>query len=404
MIEGSAPPGLQLALSACQYPGGVLDRTPRQDLDLYIDRPGPADRSGRRLRDWLLQQPGRRALIHTGDSIYIDATAGLFDPQLVADGSAATEPGRGDALRDALRRAYRHTRGSLYRSVTQRLQLIDDHELIDNWEPSLDVARQQALQQRLDIGREVFIERALLLAAPPAPIGDSALPLWGEQPIGDLRCFIADTRTERSARDPAAPALARIMSRAQFGALLAWLDPLPQESGSTAYRRVVITPSILLPRRLASSEHPAGALRSDAWDGYPGALHALLAALAERPRLKGLFLSGDEHLPCVLRAEVARADGSAAPAELLSVHTGALYAPYPFANSRPEDFSDERSFGFRAEHAGAVRDYVCRIRSCWFPLEQGDGFTTLAFGADRCADPEVVFRAADGRDYVWPGG
>ena len=195
------------------------------------------------------------------------------------------------------------------------------------------------------------------------------------------------------------------MSRAQFDALLAWLDPLPQESGSTAYRRVVITPSILLPRRLASSEHPAGALRSDAWDGYPGALHALLAALAERPRLKGLFLSGDEHLPCVLRAEVARADGSAAaPAELLSVHTGALYAPYPFANSRPEDFSDERSFGFRAEHAGAVRDYVCRIRSCWFPLEQGDGFTTLAFGADRCADPEVVFRAADGRDYAWPGG
>lgn len=348
--------------------------------------------------------PGRRALIHTGDSIYIDATAGLFDPQLVADGSAATEPGRGDALRDALRRAYRHTRGSLYRSVTQRLQLIDDHELIENWEPSLDAARQQALQQRLDIGREVFIERALLLAAPPAPIGDSALPLWGEQAIGDLRCFIADTRTERSARDPAAPAQARIMSRAQFDALLAWLDPLPQESGSTAYRRVVITPSILLPRRLASSEHPAGALRSDAWDGYPGALHALLAALAERPRLKGLFLSGDEHLPCVLRAEVARADGSAAPAELLSVHTGALYAPYPFANSRPEDFSDERSFGFRAEHAGAVRDYVCRIRSCWFPLEQGDGFTTLAFGADRCADPEVVFRAADGRDYAWPGG
>ena len=135
MIEGSAPPGLQLALSACQYPGGVLDRTPRQDLDVYIDRPGPADRSGRRLRDWLLKQPGRRALIHTGDSIYIDASAGLFDPQLVADGSAATEPGRGDALRDALRRAYRHTRGSLYRSVTQRLQLIDDHELIENWEP-----------------------------------------------------------------------------------------------------------------------------------------------------------------------------------------------------------------------------------------------------------------------------
>ncbi|MBS0593698.1 MAG: hypothetical protein JSR84_09540, partial [Proteobacteria bacterium] len=107
--------------------------------------------------------PGRRALIHTGDSIYIDATAGLFDPQLVADGSAANESGRGDALRDALRRAYRHTRGSLYRSVTQRLQLID------NWEPSLDAARQQALQQRLDIDREVFIERALLLAAPPAP-------------------------------------------------------------------------------------------------------------------------------------------------------------------------------------------------------------------------------------------
>jgi len=410
---------IEIALVACQYPGGIIDRTPRifglpNSLivqEYFANHPSPAEASLQRLKDWLNKADGKRPLIVTGDSIYIDATAGLFDPQFVAADQKRAGGISMDALESALIRAYdeRNERNKLFPGKeSQLIQSIDDHEIVDNWEPSKNFERQQVLMSRLSICRKVFQERNLL--SPDSPI-------WGEHKIKNLlSCFIVDTRTERWARDPITIGCSRIMSDAQFAALVGWFDDTEHQTS----HRIIVSPSILLPRRLATSVAPAAALRSDAWDGYPRSMQDMLAAVAERPELRCIFLSGDEHLPCVVRATVRRADEKKPAAELLSVHTGAMYSPYPFANSKPEDFSDEPSFEFSALHDGIESHYVCRILSVWFPTKKpnpdlgyssasqnkpmtGQGFAVLSFEGDLAADPSIQYLAADGADSYWPG-
>jgi hypothetical protein len=393
----------RVALLACQYPGGVLDRTPAPDnrfkgmRDYFNSSSGPAERTRSLLDGW----DGKGdAFVLCGDGIYIDATAGLFDPALAAADTAGAE-----ALAVALRRAYAQAAEvRVGPALGAALRMLDDHEVIDNWEPSLDRVRDEALHDRLRVCKRVFIDRVrggrcIVPATPQLP-----LPLWGPLKLEKLglRFFLADTRTERSARDPAALDAARIMSTEQFGELLKWLDRSDDEPEDAAYRRVIVSPSIVLPRRLATAEDPAAALRSDAWDGYPRSLHDLLAALAERPALHATLLSGDEHLPCIVRAEVQRTDESLRPARLLAVHTGAMYSPYPFANGRREDFADEAYFLFDSCVSGQCRQYRCRLLATCFP-PPGDGFMMLVFDADPDAEPALTWCAADGSDYPWPG-
>ena len=87
------------------------------------------------------------------------------------------------------------------------------------------------------------------------------------------------------------------------------------------------------------------ALRSDAWDGYPASLHRLLAGVYERGTNDVVFLSGNEHLSNVARIQISKLDD---PGVVLahSVHSSALYAPYPFANAIEEDFAGTEEFEF----------------------------------------------------------
>ena len=404
---------LRLALAACPYPGGVADRTPRPNSNtrpelefVFSTRPGPADAVRRRLLEWSRACSVPALQVWTGDSIYIDATAGLFDPALASTGGGPGARAQARALPEALVRAYAAAHGNLFAAPATRLRAIDDHEIVDNWEPSLDAQRRKADYQRMNAGRRAFITalRNGRLGAPAA--ADAPVPLWQQRIEQGLRLFVCDTRTERRARDPAAPGAATIMSATQFAALLDWLRPTDDERGSEQgdgqddglRRRVIVSPALLLPRRLTTTEQPAAAWRSDAWDGYPASLHALLGALAEQPGLRVLCLSGDEHMPCALRATLQRADQSKPAVELLSVHTGAVYAPYPFANSRPQDFSDEPDFGFEA---GGTR-YVCRLDPVRFIDAPGDGFVGIDFDA-RLEPLRIAWHRADGGTQpLWP--
>ena len=393
-------PLLYIAVAACQYPASMLDRTPfarrlsgtEQPSEPFMDRPGPADASRRRLRDWR-PHGSRRVVVSCGDSIYIDATAGLFDPVQVALGTNASAGRAADVLQAALDRSYEAYERNLFKGSGTVLRAIDDHEIVDNLEPSLQQARNAAITARLDICRKAFGQWVH---------GDVAAGLWRNRTINRTDFFIADTRTERCARCVSSLDYARIMSVKQFDALLEWLNRRSTEPDESPYRRMLVSPSILLPRRLSTAAHPAAAMRADNWEGYPRSFHDLLAAVAERPGLRLVSLSGDEHLPCVVQATVARCDGSLPAARLLSVHTGAMYAPYPFANSRPEDFADEDHFCFDGHHAGQTRRYRCELHSRWFPAKQTDGFMGIALDADPAVDPQVTFLAANGKDYAWP--
>ena len=100
---------------------------------------------------------------------------------------------------------------------------------------------------------------------------------------------------------------------------------------------------MLLPRRAEVARDAAAAGRSDAWDGYPASLDRLLDFIARKQIRHTVFVSGDEHhaLVCEVTLTPAHRRGRPLqPVRLLSVHSSALYAPFPFANGHPADLSD----------------------------------------------------------------
>jgi phosphodiesterase/alkaline phosphatase D-like protein len=113
-------------------------------------------------------------------------------------------------------------------------------------------------------------------------------------------------------------------------------------------------------------------LQSDAWDGYPFSLHALLKFVCDNEIKRLVFLSGDTHLSNLVVAHVTCKE-TGKKYTLHSIHSSALYAPYPFANGVPDDFKAEDSFTF--PELGKQRDqYCCEVSTRFFP---GDGFAVL---------------------------
>ena len=379
------PDPLTFHLAACLYPGGLLDRSARPSPgspNLPVNAPGPADLALRRLRQQRQALGFKTPVLLAGDQIYVDATAGLFDP----------------SLRDQpFTRAYDRLRDQPWRNEalmrTTPLTLMDDHEVADNWEPSLNRGRAAEQHERLWRGRYAFLQRQRLVNPDPldAPRGRRLLWQVNETALAGHLLFLGDTRSERSARDPASILAARIMGDGQAQALLKALTAW--QARAPGALKFIATPSMLLPRRLhtAEGDHPvtgagtAAALRSDAWCGYPGSLHRLLASLVQRQvQVQGcVFLSGDEHIGCAARITVQAVDdrGHAAgqALRLWSVHAGALYAPYPFANAQAADFAASETFYFQE----AGQRYRCQV-DAFFP-GPGDGFVELTVQPARTA-------------------
>jgi hypothetical protein len=200
-----------------------------------------------------------------------------------------------------------------------------------------------------------------------------------------LHFFLADTRTERQARRACDFGDKLIMSDKQFLKLRSWLVA-PERSLAPKF---VLTSSILLPRRLTTARDEACGLHSDAWDGYPRSLQALLVWVCDHQVQNLVFLSGDEHLGCEASITVRRIDGVAS-VSFRSVHCPALYAPYPFANSVEEDFAAIDRFGWRAASGAS---YHCEVRAC-FPAARRHGFVVLTASPDAVnpAGVDVAFR------------
>ena len=424
-----AAPVLRFHLAACLYPGGLFERSARPragslfersarpmagSLDEPSNLPGPADRSLKRLRALRKADGFATPVLLAGDQIYVDASAGLFDPSL------RDEP---------FKRAYDRLREQDWRSEalmgSTPVTLMDDHEVADNWEPSLNPGRAADGLKLLFKGRYGFLQRQRQINPDPvdAPRARRSLWLLDETTLPGHLLFVGDTRSERSARDPTCMLDARIMGEAQRKALLWAL--CSQQSMHPGRIKFVATSSMLLPRRLSTAQaeqahadakragqakgrYPhAGALRSDAWCGYPSSLHDLLASLVDLRIQHCVFLSGDEHIGCVAEATVqqttADGQGLGSPVKLWSVHTGALYAPFPFANSVAEDFFQAETFAFEIDG----RHYRCQVEAK-FP-SRGDGFVELRVGAGAGqAGHEtlsLIFRHGQdpSLDQAWPG-
>ena len=382
------------ALASCQYPAGLVDGTPQAYGEGTPMPPGPADASMLRLAARLDDPDDRHRpslLVLTGDQIYADATAGLFDPR------AGRGPAPCSSIRDAedwLRVPYQNWYGSVgAQSVLGRLitlMMLDDHEIDNNWEPlattarPADAQRLQGLMQAGSLGYQRY-QRDL-------PKSQLLAHLWHLRQHRGIDFFMADTRTERDARHAAAdPCRACIMGAHQTTELLTWIEG--QDEVARHRPAFIVSPAMLLPRRRSSQRSLRAALHSDAWDGYPGSLHHLLVQLWRSGRSNLVFLSGDEHLSCVVKATLTKEGVTDRAVTLHSVHSSGLYSPYPFANAVPALFSLPDDWTFEDPHAPDQR-YRCVVAPCgldalgngWAP---GDGFALLALAPPAATAPQT---------------
>jgi cholesterol oxidase len=291
------------ALGSCQYPAGIVDKP-------------VAEQSMRVLAD---VSPSLDFVIFAGDQIYADATAGLVDPvrsderyDLPYESALRSEPMR-----------------TIMRTVPVHMML-DDHEIVDNWEPphpgKIDATkgtkkvREQGLKaywnyQRLepyprDINRAVSYDFA----------------------HGGALVYMLDTRSQREFRPVGQPDSAVLFSSKEMYKLKIWLLV------HKAALKFIVSPAIILPQHLGMLNINSidQATRADAWEGYPAQLRKLFEYIVDNDIENTVFLSGDEHLSCVASAKLSKKGKSQ---KITSIHASGLYAPFPFANSRPEDFA-----------------------------------------------------------------
>jgi cholesterol oxidase len=187
--------------------------------------------------------------------------------------------------------------------------------------------------------------------------------------------FFADTRTEREVR--AFDASGRIMSEAQFRALLEWLSK-HKTSGNLMF---VVTPAILLPRRVSTANGDPSALRSDAWDGFPESLHRLLSHIVNERIENVVFLSGDEHHSCVAKIALTslpaqpNAGTECKPIVVRSIHSSGLYTPFILANGDESELAGNETFHF-ADPLHADRIIRCEVETEFMGPAMG-GFTVI---------------------------
>jgi len=330
------PLALTFAVASCQYPAGFFDR----DV---------AERSYERLARCLDRKDAAwrpECVLLVGDQIYADATAGLFDPT---------------TLYDRFELPYeRLLRIAPLRRIQRRVPtytMLDDHEIEDNWEP---VAGESRRGQALVDGCSSYLRYQRMAGPNQSPPGC----LWYPFEVGGFPFFMADTRTERSPRTAQTVKDACIMDDDQLKRLQEWLvDPAKQN-----LPKFIASPTSFLPRhhRAAQNEHLASAIRSDGWDGYPKSFFGLLDYIATKRIRHVVFLSGDEHISFATTAVIS-ANGSGEVTRFHSIHSSALYAPFPFANSIYDNLAYDERFRFG--------DYQCQV-SIKFAAP-GDGFALL---------------------------
>lgn len=357
--RGDAGGGSRFALASCQYPAGIFDGSTRS-TNLAPDDPdiGPADWSMWKLAKRCRQVGSSiRAVILCGDQVYVDATAGIFDPKTPTE-----------AYQFAYDRFLENPNISrLLRLGVDVFPMMDDHEYMDNWDGSEDPLDIEGLQEAK---RQYLLHQRAIWPGPISPAEpnpENPVPLWAVQEVHGFDFFFFDSRTERTPRTLENWEDQTIASEDQFNALELWLS---QRQARPAF---IVSPSMVLPRTMRQSEASAMALHEDAWGAFPSSLHRLLALLHAARASRVVLLSGDEHLSSVTRIAITKQGDEAPPVVVHSVHSSALYAPYPFANSRAEDFASPDEFGFSLIAPPPLAgEYRCSVRvSHWFP---GDGF------------------------------
>jgi cholesterol oxidase len=332
------PVRLRLLLTSCQYPAGILDAAPaHESLERLAVACGGAD-----------------AVLMVGDQIYADATAGLLDPARLDDqyGKSYEAWLRTDPLRRLMRRVPVH-------------MTLDDHEIMDNWGPGAGSSGPGSSPQEAERKKQVALREFWYYQRAARPSGPYASP-WYRVKVNGFEVFMADTRSQRQ-RQPA-----QLMDSTQWQGLDLWLTARRDED----LRRVELGQphpqpkflacgSWLAPRRLGAAGRAEVPERCDGWEAVPQDAATLLCKIAEEGVRGVVLLSGDAHVGCWAELEVRARDGSGTPLTVICLYAPAMYAPFPFANARRQDFIHRERINLNGQ-------YECQVTSHW--PDGGDGF------------------------------
>lgn len=346
------PTQLCFAASSCQYPAGLLDIK-------------PAFASYQRLANTLKdkhQKPDFLMLM--GDQIYVDATAGLFDP------IAQT-----DRFQKPYQQLYQNPYVAEVRRSLPTYTMLDDHEIINDWEPlspnegQVENEEHQGNknQQTMEQGRDAFQQWQNL-----NPVSENTCKdqLWYQFEQQNIPFFVADSRTQRRHRDASSINTADMFGPDQLADLLGWLDSSQCSRGDTP--KFIISPSMPFPRthNTAQASNAAAALRSDGWDGFPFSFRKVLGHIADNNIENVVFLSGDAHLSLI---STLMMESQGQQHQLLSIHSSGMYAPYPFANAVAEDFALNEDFSW----SNGKHKVNCQINTQAEHIDTEQGFALI---------------------------
>lgn len=305
MDTSGARSPLSFALASCQYPPGLFDEIPAQRSCARLVQQVDSASAGER----------PQLLLLVGDQVYVDETAGLFDP----------------AGKDSVEHAYFQGFGlASWRAATRRLPtypMLDDHEVGDNWEPgSLNGGLERAALRAYRANQHKWVEDRAK---------DPALDELNYDIKVAGRLFkVLDTRSQRQRRVLRPTTGAHLLGDAliQDGLDLAKIvKDLPSDSPAFIVSSVALLP---LPRAAVFGRGPER-IGLDDWSGYPKSQFDLLELLRDSPVRQVILLAGDRHMSSVSSLWMTGRHG---PVEVISIVSSGLYSPWPFANSRPEEF------------------------------------------------------------------
>jgi len=348
---------LEFALASCRYPGMMIDRL-------------QADAMFGRLRALMRGDDGTppSLLLLAGDQIYADATAGLFDPK-----------SRRERFYDAYYEAWTAPNAREVLRSLPTYMTMDDHEAGDDWHPEEFVpvdedgttratapTRTPGMQDRVHAwALRAFREHQLAHSPWKTYVpGESESARLDRLPYGywyrfaaaGFAFFVCDTRSRREGRR-------HIMSAELHAKLEEWLQA--QQDAHGGRPKFVVSPSVVTPFLREAAATASYRSRADGWQGFPASLRRLFSFIAAQDIQNVVFLSGDPHCALTSTLEIEGANGTH---QALCIVGSPMYAPYPFANSKPQDFAARAEL---ALDAGRSMRYTLRNSS------EGNSVTTV---------------------------
>jgi choline dehydrogenase-like flavoprotein/pimeloyl-ACP methyl ester carboxylesterase len=320
LCSADTDPTLRFFVGSCMYPGFLIDA---HRADAMFEAVSKQEYAGKPSTVF----PAFMAL--TGDLIYADAAAGLFDVT-----------SRVEKYPIRYRKAFRSPSFAKVARTLPLYMIPDDHEIDNNWDRSKVGPRPESAKvARWGIDAAEVFEFAHgpnAVGTGRSRVASSTFPSLS--PLRDLVAAgfpvaLFDARSQRD-RTPGSETIGDI------DALVTWLIEKQNDKKVQDRPKIVITGSVFLPgiKDHDYAEWKDGQLKelgaypsiADNWQGFPVDRAKVINAIAENDIDNVVFVSGDYHCGAFGSGRMSCPSGK--NVAVWSVVAPALYAPLPFAN------------------------------------------------------------------------